>query len=99
MNTIEKVAIDRYLSDQSLPAHKRMDASNYIDWARLGAKEAQRWIQIEEEMPINDGCRILVRNDGCFPIISTAIFKGDEFHADFSLCTEDITHWRPIERS
>jgi len=63
MKTIEKVAFDRYINDQSLPEHKRMDASCYIDWAQLGAREAQRWIPIEEELPPEDGQEILLKNE------------------------------------
>lgn len=62
MNSIEKVAFDRYLSDQSLPERKRMNASNYIDWANLGAREAQRWIPLEEELPPS-GFECLMQND------------------------------------
>jgi len=62
MKTIEEVAFGRYLSDQSLPESKRMHASNYIDWANLGAREAQRWIPIEE-LPPMDGQDILIKNE------------------------------------
>ena len=56
MKTIEEVVFGRYLSDQSLPAHKRMDITCYIDWAQLGAREAQRWIDVNDRdnpMPAN----------------------------------------------
>lgn len=62
MKKIEEVAFNRYLSDQSLPTRQRMDASNYLDWAHLGAKEAQRFIPIEEELP-PAGVEVLLQND------------------------------------
>ena len=63
MKKIEEVAFGRYLSDQSLPKRKRMDITCYIDWAQLGAREAQRWIPIEEELPPEDGQEILLKNE------------------------------------
>jgi hypothetical protein len=62
MRTIENVAFNRYKDDQSLPRHKQMGVSNYIDWANFGAREAQRFIPIEEELP-PVGVEVLLQND------------------------------------
>lgn len=62
METIEGVAFTRYVSDKLKPKHKRMDAANYIDWANFGAREAQRWISIDEEIPPEDGQDILLKS-------------------------------------
>lgn len=51
MKTIEEVASNRYISDQKLSERKRLQSNCYIDWANLGAREAQRWIPVEEELP------------------------------------------------
>lgn len=99
MKTIEEVAFNRYKSDQSLPKHKQMHASDYIDWAELGAREAQRWIPIEEELPEEN---ITVLAKGGIAIWISAMSKGRLIGYKFSSpgVTEsfDATHWRPIER-
>ena len=100
IKTIEEVAFGRYLSDQSLPAHKRMDITCYIDWAQLGAREAQRWIPIEEELPPESGW------DNAPYIVKTKHEKRvvgytcRRFHLQGGLCLKElaVTHWRPIER-
>jgi hypothetical protein len=113
MKTIEEIAFGRYLSDQSLPKHKRMDASNYIDWAQLGATEVQRWIPVTEELPIVtefgnwDGHRsefVIAKNKyGAWykARIYSGIMDGSKF---CNWCDEtdseltNIVSWRPIER-
>ncbi|HZK95467.1 MAG TPA: hypothetical protein VFC67_14760 [Prolixibacteraceae bacterium] len=90
MKTIEEVAFDRYLSDQSLPAHKRMDTSCYIDWAQLGAREAQRWIDVNDRdnpMPANTDFLIKLEDGQIF-----------RFNEDWSDEMKIVTHWRPFER-
>lgn len=42
MNTIEELAVERYLRQRELPAQKRIPAENYIDWAQFGAREGER---------------------------------------------------------
>lgn len=51
MKKIEDLAAEKYISERSLPERKRTPAENYIDWAVFGAREAQRWIPVEEELP------------------------------------------------
>jgi len=95
MKTIENVAFDRYLSDQSLPRHKRMGDSNYIDWAVFGAREAQRYIPMEEELPEHK-VRVLVKDihEAEFTFIFTGSCDIKE-----SAKLMGITHWRPLYRS
>jgi hypothetical protein len=94
MKTIEAVAFNRYLSDQSLPKHKRMNAENYIDWANFGAREAQRWIDFEEEKP--------ELKDKPYQILC----KRESGHVESYLIIDnkslyflkEFVSWRPIER-
>jgi len=51
MKTIEWLAAEKYQEQRNLPAHKQMRAENFIDWAQFGAREAQRWISVEDELP------------------------------------------------
>lgn len=51
MKSIEYIVVDKYLKQQELPSHKQIPAQNYIDWAHIGAREAQRWFSVSEEMP------------------------------------------------
>jgi len=101
MKTIETVAFERYKSDQSLPEHKRLNPSNYIDWANFGKREAQRWIPVEEEMP-KVGETVLVSLSGAGNDLRLA-FINVRHNFIISLLnnfeSEHITHWRPIERS
>lgn len=55
METIESIVVKKYLGQRELPSHKQIPASNYIDWAQIGAREAQRWISVDEEMPSETG--------------------------------------------
>lgn len=61
-----------------------------------GARFAQRWIPIEEELPSNVSS-ILVRNSDFSPIRSTALYQDGKFYPDFLLTHDQVTHWRPIE--
>lgn len=51
MKTIEQFVTDKYLGELQFPNHKRTREDYYIDWAQFGAREAQRFIPFEEEMP------------------------------------------------
>ena len=51
MKSIEYIVVEKYLNQQGLPSHKQTPAQNYIDWAYIGAREAQRWFSVNEEMP------------------------------------------------
>lgn len=51
MKKIEDIIAEKYISEQNLPERKRTPAENYIDWGMIGAKEAQRWISVDEEKP------------------------------------------------
>lgn len=111
MNSIEKVAFDRYLSDQSLPERKRMNASNYIDWANLGAREAQRWISIKESMPEDHAELLLDKKGKGLEITKPVLIKyengryaidcrrnaGDSYNF-WKIDHSGIIEWRPIER-
>lgn len=102
MKTIEEVAFNRYISDQKLPEHKRMQPSCYIDWANLGAREAQRWIPVGEELPKHRDV-VLAK----VPLINYPLLfayneieskwyqfdDGDFFESEINPIT-----WRPIER-
>lgn len=97
MRTIEQVAFDRYNADQKLPERKRIGASDYLEWAVLGAKEALRWIPIEEELPGNN--KSVIAKNGSNIWISTLMkgrIVGIKYSGEESF---EATHWRPIERS
>lgn len=100
MKTIEEVAFDRYKSDQSLPTHKRMNPSNYIDWAQLGANEAQRWIPVEEEKPDETGWLNAPYLAKTKSQVHVCGYTEGRFHYNGGLCIKEnyVTHWRPIER-
>lgn len=51
MKTIEKFALDKFLGELQFPNDKRTRDNAYIDWAQFGAREAQRFIPLDEEMP------------------------------------------------
>jgi len=70
---------------------------------RIGVEFAQRWIPIEEELPIKQGC-YLVKCKNSFPKncdVVVAEFYEDN-HVFYSESSDypikDATHWRPIER-
>ena len=91
MKKIEELAAKKYISEQSFPERKRTPAENYIDWAEFGAREAQRWIPIEEETP-NKFDWVLCRSElhDCY----IAPYLGEYGFAVDS--NSKITHWRPI---
>jgi len=95
MKSIEEVVFERYLSDQKLPKHQRIGINNYIDWANLGAREAQRWIPVEEELPTisknKPQVRVLVKSKIGGIYLSYFDRHGFSSHAK-------ITHWRLLER-
>lgn len=102
MKTIEEVAFNRYKSDQSLPSHKRMNPSNYIDWAQLGAKEAQRWISIDEEpIPLQEQILVKAKNGSIYDVVKLPNKELTPWWGNnkFTLIEANVTHWRPIERT
>lgn len=61
MKTIETLAAEKYHGQRELPVRKQIPAQNFIDWAQYGAREAQRWISVEEELP-DEGVPCIVKN-------------------------------------
>lgn len=59
MNTIEELAVERYLRQKEIPEHKRMPADNYIDWAQLGAREGER---LMKEKALKAFCKAICSN-------------------------------------
>lgn len=106
MKTIEQVVFDKYKSDQSLPKRKRMAPEDYIDWANFGAKEAQRWISVEEELPelnrdLYSDLLLLKDEKGKLHIgFYHWTMKGNIFITNNGLSFYEayITHFRPINR-
>ena len=97
MKKIENIACERYLSDQSLPIHKRMGDSNYIDWAVFGAREAQRWFPIDTlTYEVTKGLKFIGKNKaGC---VSTARIETAGITAD-DMSILPFTEWRPLDRT
>jgi hypothetical protein len=105
MKSIESVIVNRYLADRSLPEPKRLNPSNYIDWANLGAIEAQRWISVKEEKPPKDK-PFLSKSHNDNSQISLCCWN-DSLKRFNPICNTihlsnvyiiDITHWRPLDR-
>lgn len=101
MQTIEEIAFQRYLSDQSKPKHQRMGISNYIDWANLGAKEAQRWFPMTELKEIGVDYIFKKENQRCtighFEFIESKLCIITD--TDYSLLEDSqFKYFRPIER-
>ncbi|MCD8178080.1 MAG: hypothetical protein LUE98_11910 [Tannerellaceae bacterium] len=92
MKTIEWLAADKYINQREQPVHKQIPAKNYIDWAQFGAREAQRWINIEEELP-EKGIQVLVKNKYGVCDVDRLLNSGWEKDFEFP-----YTHWRLIER-
>ena len=100
MKTIEEVAFDRFDSDQKLPERKRIGVICYADWARFGAREAQRWIPIEEELPPESGwdnSPYIVKTKHEMRVVG---YTCRRFHLQGGLCLNElaVTHLRPLER-
>ena len=99
MKTIEQFVFDKYLSQQSKAEKYKIDASNYIDWAHIAVKEAQRWIPIKEELPkLHEDILIYdeeseIWDKGCLIHIS-----GDSMWSSSSGDIGNVTHWRPLFR-
>jgi hypothetical protein len=111
MKSIEQVVFDRYLSQQSKAEKYRIDASNYIDWAQIAVREAQRFIPIEESMP-EDHEELLLPIKGKHAEITKQVIvqyadgtcaidsrrnTGDTYNYWFIDHT-GIIAWRPLER-
>lgn len=93
LKTIEWLTVEKYESQRGLPKHKQIPAQNFIDWAQFGAREAQRWISIDDrETPIpNEGDLLIKLKNG-------AIRRYEENWQDEFGLDGIVTHWRPIER-
>ena len=80
MKTIEEQA-----KEYGLKVYQVWDSSVIAtraeDGFKAGAKAAQRWIPIEEELP-EDSTDVLVKND-VNKIMSMSLFIDKEFHPDF----------------
>lgn len=93
MKTIEYLAAEKYSDQRELPPHRQILAQNFIDWAQFGAREAQRWISINDrENPIPTGVDFLIKLE------NGAIRRYKENWQDEFGLHEVVTHWRPFER-
>ena len=100
MKTIEKEAKEK--SQMSLGGgvyYTYPGEKAFVEGFKSGAKFAQRWISVEDELP-EKGDIILVKTDnGCIAtaylhgIKSGFITYGEDAYVKFGT----ITHWRPIE--
>lgn len=103
MKTLEESAVLEYQKDRKQPEKYQIPDNCFIDWYKKGAKEAQRWITPDEELPKNMEV-VLVKVPlinypllFCYNQISSKWFQFDE--GDFYESEICPTHWRPIERS
>lgn len=105
MKSIEQFIFDKYLSQQSKAEKYKIDASNYIDWAQIAVKEAQRWIPVEEEEPeanpeepgwsLEVICKLA---SGSHEILQFNVKNKTFENANYIFESGEITHWRPLER-
>ena len=113
MKKIEELAIEKYMNQQSMPKHKQIRDSNYIDWAYFGANEVQRWIPIIEEFPLTyksghwDGLKsdFVIAKDSTGEWHKAHLYSGfmdgssfNSWYDERDFELNDITHWRPLER-
>ena len=97
MKSIEEAAKEyAKLEYEDLYDEDSLDVDITIKDFTKGVEFSQRWIQVEEELPDNF-TSVLVRDNECSPIRSTAIYLDGVFHPDFVLTHNQVTHWRPIE--
>lgn len=112
MKTIEEAAkeyanipIDRVIDEEE--RYFNSDVI-YYDAFNAGAEFAQRWIPVEEELPI---CEKLDRWDGYVLVLCSdkywtkaKLFSNtvngeliNEWYAEDGNILPDVTHWRPVE--
>lgn len=64
---------------------------------KAGAEFAQRWIPVEEELPVF-GIRVLIKNEDGFEWFGHTNHRGCLNYEDKNTsCEPKITHWRPID--
>lgn len=114
MKTIERFVTEKYLEQKELPAHKQIPAQNFIDWAQFGAREAQRWISVDKELP-KDGIPCIVKNQAgnmciCFMKYQTMVngehkplgwynyWYGRSETRTNGPIRATITHWKYVDR-
>ena len=51
MKSIEQFITQKRLRELNFPDRQRTPEDFFVDWGRIGAREAQRFISFEEEMP------------------------------------------------
>lgn len=111
MKTIENFVTEKHLRQRELPMRKQIPAQNFIDWANIGAREAQRWIGLDEELP-PDAVQVLVKlkvkmKDNMFEMPSLGVYHS--FNKSWNIIHQnldtrgdikkwEVTHWRLIER-
>lgn len=95
MRSIEFIVTEKYLNQRELPTHKQIPAQNYIDWANIGAQEAQRWFPVDEELP--DTSESGVSNN---VLLKLAVYNKKHKNT-YECCIEayydsDIKHWHTM---
>jgi len=101
MKTLEESAVIDYQNDRKQPEKYQIPDNCFIDWYKKGAKEAQRWVSIDEEMPEETGwlkAPYLAKTKKECHVVG---FTQGHFHHFGGLCLKPnyVTHWRLIERS
>jgi hypothetical protein len=67
----------------------------FLEAFEAGAKYAQRWISVKDELPEGAGY-VLIKNR--YGDISTALYNKARFAIDFEdISDKNVTHWRHIE--
>lgn len=71
-----------------------------VESFKAGAKEAQRWISVDEELP-EKLYKVLVKgyiSISIEPVVDLAIFRNGEFRSYYYGSKLTVIEWRPIER-
>ena len=108
MKTIEEAAINYCLVTEDKENEYKSTLKSPFDSFKAGAKFAQRWISVEDELP-DIGEEVLVKRElrqgdtwvQRFCSVSTRLAPSGEWEgvkwSDVGFNRGIVTHWRPIE--
>ena len=104
MQTIEEAAkeFEKENSERIWFSNEQQGTALCVESFKAGVEFAQRWIPVEEELPITQGHYFVIAPESfpknCKVVVAEFYEDNQIFYSESSDCPMlDVTHWRPIE--
>lgn len=92
LKSIERIVEEKHEAQRDMPKRKQTPNDFFVDWAMIGAREAQRWISNDEAEAPTDSDYLIKFENGAIRRVN------EDLDNDAEIFGKLVTHWRPFER-